>query len=64
MDYLKIIIIILMILFLVLSSVYKYSDCAKCKFKIENKTLDYYNFFDYYSDKCFSESEVFNLSLP
>jgi len=54
MDYLKIIILILLVSFLLLSSIFKYSDCSKCSFEIKNEKLNYAQFFSVYANSCFN----------
>jgi len=62
MDILKIIILVLLISFLVLSSVYKYSDCNKCTFEIKNISLNYNQFYNHYANSCFNNSIEVNLT--
>lgn len=48
----KIIILIGLITFLILSVIYKYDDCNKCKFKIDNKNININKFLGLYFEKC------------
>jgi len=61
---LKYIIIILLILFLILSSIYKFDSCNKCSFEIDNKTLNTNEFMDLYGDKCLSSQDSLKPFLP
>ena len=50
---LKIIIILLLILIAILSIIYKYEDCAKCNFIINDTEVSAKQLLLLYGDKCF-----------
>ena len=62
MDYLKILIIILLVSFLLLSTIFKYSDCNKCSFEINKEKLNYAEFYSVYVNSCFNKTNEFNLT--
>lgn len=56
--------IILFITLALLSVLYKYDNCSKCNFKINNSNIDAYQLMNLYSDKCL-KSNVSNFnSIP
>lgn len=61
---LKYIILILLIILLIVSVYFKFDDCDKCKFKINNKTSNANQFMDSYYEKCLSfDDPILNQDL-
>lgn len=67
MEIIKLIRVLTIIALLILGFAawhYKFGDCDKCKFKIDNKQITASQFMDKYIDKCFSKNEPIRILIP
>lgn len=55
---LKICIIISLLILAILSISYKFGDCDKCSFKINNKSYNSKEFMSIYQEKCLKDNET------